>query len=226
MFLVTNFWGMLAENPATAYDREIAQGKAVGDLCKKLGVKHLMYSGLDCARDAIGKPCPHLDSKGIVEKYLDETGVPNTSTCYSFYFDNFLTMLAPQKNDDGTYMLTLPVKKAAHGISVEDGGPAVAAIFDKPEEYIEKKVGFSGDKLTLSEYMAIIGKVTGKTVTYNEVPYEVFAKFPFPGADDLAAMFEFFDTGNLECDIEKIRELNPSTLSFQQWAEKNKVPIL
>ena len=226
VFLVTNFWGMLAENPATAYDREIAQGKAVGDLCKKLGVKHLVYSGLEYAKDAIGKPCPHLDSKGIVEKYLDETGVPNTSTRYPFYFDNFLTMFAPQKNDDGTYMLTLPVKKAVYGISVEDGGPAVAAIFDKPEEYIGKKVGFSGDKLTLSKYMAIISKVTGKTVTYNEVPYEVFAKFPFPGADDIAAMFEFFDTGNLKRDIEKTRELNPSTLSFQQWAEKNKDKLL
>ena len=105
-------------------------------------------------------------------------------------------------------------------------GLAVAAIFDKPEEYIGKMIGLSGDKLTFSEYMAIIGKVTGKTVTYNEVPYEIFAKFPLPGADDLAVMFEFYDTGNLEHSIEKTRELNPSTLSFQQWAEKNKDELL
>ncbi len=122
--------------------------------------------------------------------------------------------------------MTLPAKKAVYGIGVEDAGPAVVAIFDKPEEYIGKKIGFSGDKLTLSEYMAIIGKVTGKTVTYNEVPYEVFAKFPFPGADDLAVMFEFFDIGNPDQSIEKTRELNPSTLSFQQWAEKNKDKLL
>ena len=226
VFLVTNYWGMLAENPATAYDREIAQGKLAGDLCKKVGVKHLVYSGLEYVKEIIGKPCPHFDAKGIVEKYLDETGVPNTSTRYSFYFDNFATMLAPQKNDNGTYTLTLPMKKAMDGIGVEDGGPAVAAIFDKPEEYIGKKIGFSGDKLTLSEYMAIISKVTGKTVTYNEVPYEVFAKFPFPGADDIAAMFEFYDVGNPDRSIEKTRELNPSTLSFQQWAEKNKDKLL
>ena len=226
VFLVTNYWGMLAENPATAYDREIAQGKAAGDLCKKVGVKHLVYSGLEYVKEIIGKPCPHFDAKGIVEKYLDETGVPNTSTRYSFYFDNFATMLAPQKNDNGTYTLTLPMKMAMDGIGVEDAGPAVAAIFDKPEEYIGKKIGFSGDKLTLSEYMAIISKVTGKTVTYNEVPYEVFAKFPFPGADDIAAMFEFYDVGNPDRSIEKTRELNPSTLSFQQWAEKNKDKLL
>ena len=226
VFLVTNFWGMLAENPATAYDREIAQGKAVGDLCKKLGVKHLVYSGLEYVKEIIGKPCPHFDAKGIVEKYLDENGIPNTSTRYSFYYDNFADMIAPQKNDDGTYTLTTPVKKAMDGISVADAGPAVAVIFDKPEEYIGKKIGLSGDKLTLSEYAAIIGKVTGKTVTYNEIPYEVFAKFPFPGADDLANMFEFYDAGNPDRNIQRTRELNPSTLSFQQWAEKNKDKLL
>ena len=225
VFLVTNYWGMLAENPATAYDREIAQGKAAGDLCKKLGVKHLVYSGLEHVKEIIGKPCPPFDAKGIVEKYLDETGVPNTSTRYSYYYENFI-VFGPQKNDDGTYTLTLPVKKAMDGVSVEDAGPAVAAIFDKPEEYIGKKIGFSGDKLTLFEYVAIIGKVTGKTVTYNEVPYEIFAKFPFPGADVMATMFEFYDIGNQDHSIEKTRELNPFTLSFQQWAEKNKEKLL
>ena len=141
---------------------------------------------------------------------------------------NFITMLILQseKNDDGTYTLILPAKKAMHAVSVEDTGPAVAAIFDKPEEYIGKKIGLSGGKLILSEYVAIIGKVTGKTVTYNEVPYEVFAKFPFPGADDLALMFEVFDSGKFDRNIEKTRELNPSTLSFQQWAEKNKDKLL
>ena len=61
VFAVTNFWGMLAENPETAYDREIAQGKAIGDICKRLGMKHLVYSGLEYAKEIIGKPCPHLD---------------------------------------------------------------------------------------------------------------------------------------------------------------------
>ena len=226
VFLVTNYWGMLAENPETAYDREIAQGKAAGDLCKKLGVKHLVYSGLEYVKEIIGKPCPHFDSKGIVEKYLDETGVPYTSARYSFYYDNFATMLTPQKNDDGTYTLTMPAKGAMDGIGVEDGGPAVAAIFDNPEKYIGKKIGLSGDKITLSEYVAILSKVTGKTLTYNEVPYEVFAKFPFPGADDLAVMFEFYDVGNPERSIEETRALNPSTTTFQQWAEKNKDKLL
>ena len=60
VFLVTNYWGMLAEDPATAYDREIAQGKAAGDLCKKLGVKHLVYSGLEHVKRDYWKALPSL----------------------------------------------------------------------------------------------------------------------------------------------------------------------
>lgn len=225
VFLVTNYWGMLAENAETAYDREITQGKAVGDLCKKLGVSHLVYSGLEYVKDIIGKSCLHFDSKGIVEKYLDEIGVPNTSTRYSYYYENFIAYPA-QKNSDGTYTMTWPAVKPMDAVSVEDGGPAVVNIFDHPEEYIGKKIGFSGDKMTLSEYAAIISKATGKTLTFNHVPYDVFAKFPFPGADDLSAMFEFYDVGNPDRDIEKTKKLNPGTLSFQQWAEKNKDKLL
>ena len=103
VFLVTNYGGLLSEtqNPETAHNREIAQGKAAGDICKKLGVKPLVFSGLEYVRDIIGKPYLHFDSKGTVEKYLDEIGVPNTSTRYPFSFEILLplvprrTMTAP-----------------------------------------------------------------------------------------------------------------------------------
>ena len=225
VFLVTNYWGLLAENAATACERETAQGKAVGDVCKRLGVKHLVFSGVELVKDIIGKDCPHFDSKGSVEKYLDEIGVPNTSTRYAFYYENFIDF-PPQKNDDGTFTITWPMKGAMDAFCVADGGPAVAAIFDKPEEFIGKKIGFSGDKMTFSEYAAIISKVTGKTLKYNEVPYEIFAKFPFPGADYLSVMFEYYDVGNPDRDIEATKKLNPAALSFQQWAEKNKDKLL
>ena len=169
----------MAENPNTAYEREIGQGKAVGDICKRLGVKHLVYSGLEHVQKILGIECTHFDGKGIVEEYLEEIGVPFTSTRYSYYFDNFMSF-PPQKNDDGTYTLTYPMDGPMDAVSVEDAGPVVAAIFDSPSEFIGKKVGLSHDKMTLHEYTAIISKVTGKTLKYNQVPVKVFQKFPFP----------------------------------------------
>ena len=226
VFYVTNFWELFGRDEKTAYDKEIEQGKAVADVCKRQGVKHVVYSALDAVKEQIGTLCPHFDSKAVVDKYLDEIGVPKTSVRYPFYFENFISMLAPQKQDDGSYTLTLSMDGPMHAISVPDGGPIVAAVFSKPEEYIGKVVSISGDKLTIHEYTAIIGKVTGKTVRYQQVPVEAFAKFPFPGADDIAIMFDYFARGNPTYNVENTRKINPKTLRFEEWAEKNKEKLL
>lgn len=223
VFAVTNYWGMLTDNPETAYDREITQGKAIGDICKKFGIQHLVYSGLEHVQAIMGKPCPHFDGKGIVEKYLDENGIPNTSTRYAFYFDNFLTYFLMRKQDDGTYSISYPNATGIDGIAVADGGRAVAAIFDNPKEYIGRKIGFSGEKLTGQQYADIIGKVTGRTIKFNHIPAEIFSKFPFPGAEDMAVMFEFYDFGDgPDRSVELTRKLNPATLGFEAWAEQHK----
>ena len=225
VFAVTNYWGMLAEDTKTAFDREVSQGKAIGDICKKNGVKHLVYSGLEHVQEIIGKSCLHFDGKGIVEKYLDEIKVPNTSTRVAYYYENFIS-IPPQKGDDGTYTTTWPMDGPMDGICVSDLGGAVATIFGNPDKYIGQKVGLSGDKMTMHEYAAIISKVTGKTLKYNQVPPDVFAKFPFPGADDAAAMFEFYSTGKCVRDIDLTRTLNPDTANFEQWAVDNKDKLL
>ena len=109
----------------------------------------------------------------------------------SFYYENFYSF-PPQKGEDGTYTMTWPMDGPMDAISVADIGGAVATIFKNPDRSVGKKPGLSGDKMTMNEYAAIISEVTGKTLKYNQVPVEVFAKFPFPGADDLAVMFEFY----------------------------------
>ncbi len=97
VFLVTDYWGMfgLLLDAEKTQEQEIAQGKRVGDACKKAGVKHVIYSGLQLAKEITGTPVPHFDGKGTIEKYLDEIGVPNTSTRYAFYYDNFYDRLLP-----------------------------------------------------------------------------------------------------------------------------------
>ena len=52
----------------------------------------------------------------------------------------------------------------------------------------------------------ILSKVTGKTVKYNCVSWETFASFGFPGADELAQMFEFWLRTN--DDFYKTRDLD------------------
>ncbi len=181
----------------------------------------MIYSGLEVVKDITGTPCPHFDGKGTIEKYLDEIGVPNTSTRYPFYFDNFLSTAKPQKQVDGTYSLTFPMDGPMDGMSVEDGGPAVASIFTNPDEFIGKKVGFSGDRLTVQEYMDILGKITGKKIKYNQVPQEEYVSY-YLGAEDMAAMFDFYARGNPDRDRTLTKRLNPAVRTFEQWVTDNK----
>ena len=113
--------------------------------------------------------------------------MPNPSSRYPFYFDNFITFFSPKKEEDGTYTIAFAAQKPIDGISVADGGPAVASVFDNPDEYIGKKVEFSGEKLSGAEYAAILSKVTGKMIKFSYVPPDVYANFPFPGAKDIVS---------------------------------------
>ena len=216
VFLVTNYFEYLDK------EREIKQGKTVADACKRSGVKHLVYSGLELVKDITGKDCPHFDGKGHIERYLDEIGIPNTSVRYAFYYENFIGEFSIQKQDDNTNQWTVCMKGPMDGISVYDGGPAIASVFENPKEYIGRKIGISGEKITPEEYMSILTKVTGKTYHSKFLPVEVFEKLPFPGADDFAAMFDFYERGNPDRDIGLTKRLNPQTKGFEAWAKENK----
>ena len=218
---VAGAYGVFFVTANLAEAEEVAQGKAVADASIRAGVKHFVFSGLPEAKDIVHHPVPNLDGKAAVERYLDEIGLPNTSVRYSNYHENFASFFKAQLQADGTYTITLPMDGPLHSISVEDGGPIVAAVFKNPDEFIGRKFGITGDYKTVGEYAAVISKVTGKTVKYNQVPVEVFATFPFPEADELAYMFAFFKKAPYQ-DLALTKRLNPNVLSFEEWAERNK----
>ncbi|KYQ89100.1 NmrA-like protein [Tieghemostelium lacteum] len=189
VFLVTSFDG-------TPVNTEFEQGSKVANASLKANVKHLVFSGLSpCQAISNGKLyVAHFDEKFKVEEYLRKLSLDNaafvTSFVYPpFYFQNFLSYYKPSKNEDGSYTISLPQdpKVPLDMSDITDIGAIVAAEFQHPEKYSGKVVPFSGSFLTGEE----IVKVTGKTVKYNFIPTEVYAKL-FPGAQELADMFEFF----------------------------------
>ena len=123
---------------------------------------------------------------------------------------------------DGTYSVTLPMDRPMNGIATEDAGHAVAGVFSSPDEFIGKKVGFTGNKLTIQWYLDVLSRITGKVIKYNQIAPEQFAQLPFPPAADLAAMFVFYSEGHDNRDMTLTKCLNPSVRTFEQWATDNK----
>jgi uncharacterized protein YbjT (DUF2867 family) len=108
-------------------------------------------------------------------------------------------------------------------VAVEDVGGVVATIFERRAEFLGRSLYVVGDDRPPADYAAAMARATGKPVTYEHVPREVYASLGFPGAEDLANMFEFYRTRvpNREADLVRSRELYPEIQDFDRWIAKH-----
>jgi uncharacterized protein YbjT (DUF2867 family) len=218
VFGVTNYW--------EHFDKEYQQGKNLVDAVAAAKVSHFVFSTLPYASKISNGTLkvPHFDTKGQLEEYARGLSLPVTFVHVAFYFENFLSYLPPQKKDDGTYAFGFPQGDTPlAGVAVADIGGVVVALFDRPREFLNKTVGIVGDDLPSQQYANIMTRVLGKMVVYDYIPREVFASFNFPGAEDLANMFEFnrLYIPNRAADLAESRLLYPKMQTFESWLRTN-----
>src|SRR5438093_4459697 len=113
---------------------------------------------------------PHFDAKAEADAYF--SGLPITYLVTSFYWDNlYMFKLAPTKGADGVYSWTFPMGNAKlAGIAADDIGKVAYGIFKAGDQYIGKRVGITGENLTMSEIGEKLWKGLGiGAVKYNAV---------------------------------------------------------
>ena len=215
VFGVTNYWEHFA--------RELEHGQNLINAVAGAHVEHFVFSSLPSVyKESNGElSAPHMDLKFELEEYARSLGIPSTFVHVAFYYDNFFSFFPPQKAADGKYHFGFPQGDTPlAGVAAEDIGGPVASIFANPGDFLGRTVGIVGEDLTGRDYAAILSAVSGKEVQYNHIPREVSAAFDFPGADDLADMFDFnrrFIPGR-EADARQSRNLYPAMQTFEQWA--------
>ncbi|KAK2533454.1 Nmral1 [Columba guinea] len=218
-FVVTDFWEHCSK------EKEIAQGKRLADLSKCLGLRHVIYSGLENVKQLTGGQLevPHFDGKGVVEEYFHKIGVPTTIIRLPFYFENFLSIFKPQKVPQGhAFVLGLPMGDTPmDGMAVEDLGPVVLCLLKSPQEYIGRVIGLSAGKLTEAEYAAVLSQQTGKTMEASKISPEEYEKRGSLGDKELAAMFRFYAL-KPDRNVDLTMQLNPKARTFPQWVADNK----
>lgn len=219
VFGVTNFW--------EAFEKERDQGKNLIDAVKAAGAEHFVFSSLPHAARMSGGELkvPHFDIKAELADYASNLQLPMTQVHVAFYYENFLSYFPPRKQEDGTYSFGFPQGDTnLSGVCVSDMGGVVAQLFADQDRFLGRTVGIVGDDMPAAEYAQVLSQVLGKTVVYHHVPRDVFAGFGFPGADDLANMFEFNRRYILsrQADMEESKRLYPGMQSFRAWAEANR----
>jgi uncharacterized protein YbjT (DUF2867 family) len=176
---------------------------------------------------------PHFDSKGAVDRVFAEEAAPTTYLLAAFYWENFLSSgMGPRKRSDGELVLALPLGGVKlPGIAAEDIGKCAYGLLRRGAGTAGQRFGVAGDVLSGPEMAAKMGRALGRTVGFEDVPFDVYRGLGFPGAEDLGNMFQFQAILGEEFlssrDPERARSLNPELLSFDAWlgANAGRIPI-
>ena len=238
-FFVTNFWEHFSP------ERELQQARNMARAAARTGVRHAIWSTLEDTRrqvpaDDPGIPTlmgrykvPHFDAKGEADEEFRQQGVPTTFLRSSFYWDNFVYAgLEPKRGDDGVLTLALAMgDKRLAGIAAEDIGACAMGIFKAGPGMIGQTVGIAGGHLTGSEMASMMSRALGEEVRYQAVPADVIRGLGFPGADDMANMFQYYQDFEAEFaalrSVEKTRRLHPGLLDFEAWLVRyaERIPV-
>jgi uncharacterized protein YbjT (DUF2867 family) len=218
VFGVTNFWEHFA--------KEESQGRNLVNAVAEAKIQHFVFSTLPPIEKVTGGALrsPHFDLKAEHEQLARSLGIPSTFVHVPFYYENFLYFFPPRPAGNGDYQFGFPQGDTPlAAISVQDVGRIVAPLFEQPEVYIGQVLKLAGDELPAAAYAEAMSRRTGSTIRYAYVPRETFAALGFPGAEDLADMFEFYrlHIPSRLRDIDTCRALAPELQNFEQWAARN-----
>ena len=180
VFAVTNYWEKASKSG------EIAQGKAIADTAKAVGVKHLIWSALPHVTKMTNGALSHVehfDSKAEVAEYIESMkGEEMVATYFmpGFYMSNIKGMI--KKNQDGVPQFTQPwdaeETKVALFDSGTDSGTYVAGILSQEPKAVDGlHVQAVSQWLTPNEIVQTLSKVIGTEVKFQQVPEKVFQGF-------------------------------------------------
>jgi uncharacterized protein YbjT (DUF2867 family) len=217
---VTNFW--------EHFNGEYEHGVNLIDAVVDCGVKQLVLSTLPSVSEVTNGalPVPHFDIKARLEAYARSKKPDTTFVHMAFYYQNFFGFIPIQKDAAGTFSFGFPLGDSPMAaVSVEDLGGILLPVFRHPEQYAGRTITTAGEFITGDAYAALLSKVSGQKVVYHYIPREQYAALGFPGAEEVANMFEYYRLYKPygEEAVRQSRDLYPALKSFEQqlWEDKH-----
>ncbi len=192
------------------FDTEVRQGSAFADAANQSGIQHFVYSSVASADRETG--IPHFDSKAKIEEYLRNTGLRYTVLRPVFFMENLLGMRA--SIEASTLALPLNPQARLQMIAVDDIGAFAAMAFERPGRWTNRTIELAGDELPIQEIVDALGQKTGRTVHYQQTPWN---EFESRAGKEMAMMFRWFERVGYHVDIGAVRAEHPQTLSFNRW---------
>jgi uncharacterized protein YbjT (DUF2867 family) len=195
-------------------ESEIRQGINLADAANRSGVSQFVYSSVGSADKNTG--IPHFESKFRIEEHIRGTGLPFSILRPVFFMENWLGMKGGI--EAGTLALPLAPETRLQMIAVDDIGAFVALAFEHPDKWNGRALDIAGDELSMTELADAFGRVSGREVSYRQVPWEQFEQQAGP---EMTSMYKWFQDVGYDIEIPAIRREYPRLTSFEKWIQTN-----
>jgi uncharacterized protein YbjT (DUF2867 family) len=200
---------------ATPYERgpeaETRQSILAADAAADAGA-YLVYSSVANADRKSG--APHFDSKFAVEQHIRRRGIEATILAPVYFMENAFFGLAQLRQ--GVYGSPLLPTRPLMQVAVSDIAGAAVAALENRDRHAAKRYDLAGDELSGEEVAAVLSKVTGRQLSYFQVPKEMIR-----GAmgGDAVKMYDWFEATGYSADRAALQRDFPEVpwLSFEAW---------
>lgn len=160
-----------------AYDVQYDQGKRIVDAAVASGIQYIIFSTLPSIIEMTNGECkniPQFDSKAAVEKYIRGLSVKSSFYAGGSFMENFQeqTFLAPQKDANGTWVLTRNMTPEGRIPLIDasgDTGKFVGAILAEPDKFEGKTLRGAERTYSMKEVTALLAKSAGQEIVYRQV---------------------------------------------------------
>lgn len=181
--------------------KEFDLGKTLADLAVEAGAECLIFSSIFHAEKLSGgklKNVIHFDAKAEVEEYI--RGLPIKSAFFApgSFMQNFHGVLAPRPvaEEDGSFAISNVLRPDTQLPLIDvaaDTGKFIGAILAEPDKYAGKVLCAATKLYSMEEIAETMSEITGKRITYKQLPDEVFRGFLPPHFDiEMLEMMQLF----------------------------------
>jgi len=191
---------------------EVRQGINLADAAKRSRVSHFVYSSVGSADQETG--IPHFDSKARIENHIRGTGLKYTIFRPVFFMENLLGM--KDRIDQGVLAQPLNPDTRLQMVAVDDIGAFVAMAFERSGHWQGRTVDIAGDQVSMSDLAASLGRIDGREVRYEQVPWDQFEQ---AAGREMTAMYRWFEAVGYRADLPAVRREYPNLMSLERWLQ-------
>lgn len=203
----------------SGFETEYNSGKTMADVAVEKGAEYIIFSTLPPVKEISGgkyNNVIHFDAKAKVEQYIRGLHIKSAFYSPGGFMQNFHTpILAPLQAPDGTWILARHSSPKTQWYLIDavgDTGKFIGAILAEPDKYEGKTFCAASALHTFEEVVAIISKITGKTVIYKQISVEDYKRsLPF-GQDIVPEALSY---------LEEFGYWGPRSEELVAWAAEN-----